>query len=187
MPRESGSSSTGLGHHHHSHHNQQQQHSSHHHRSSPSGERTITGVPVSSSPRNTPPTPAIREVASASTSSANGSEQHCLETLLRNIEGLLAIAAHNARQQQSQLHLQKGRDHRYEKELSIEFFFPILVFFFCTELIEVLFAEMTSLLNSFILFMDWIVDSVLFTSRCREWGEILFLWWKNILLVWSIT
>jgi hypothetical protein len=35
-------------------------------------------------------------------------EQHCLETLLRNIEGLLAIAAHNARQQQSQLHLQKA-------------------------------------------------------------------------------
>lgn len=34
--------------------------------------------------------------------------EHCLETLLRNIEGLLAIAAHNARQQQSQLHLQKG-------------------------------------------------------------------------------
>ncbi|KAI1285887.1 Dachshund -like protein 1 [Halotydeus destructor] len=35
-------------------------------------------------------------------------EQHCLETLLRNIEGLLAIAAHNARQQQSQLHIQKA-------------------------------------------------------------------------------
>lgn len=34
--------------------------------------------------------------------------EHCLETLLRNIEGLLAIAAHNARQQQTQLHLQKG-------------------------------------------------------------------------------
>lgn len=36
------------------------------------------------------------------------SQPHSLETLLRNIEGLLAIAAHNARQQQSQLHLQKG-------------------------------------------------------------------------------
>ena len=34
--------------------------------------------------------------------------EHCLETLLRNIEGLLAIAAHNARQQQAQLQLQKG-------------------------------------------------------------------------------
>lgn len=40
---------------------------------------------------------------------ASGGEQHCLETLLRNIEGLLAIAAHNARQQQSQLHMQKGK------------------------------------------------------------------------------
>lgn len=35
--------------------------------------------------------------------------EHCLETLLRNIEGLLAIAAHNARQQQTQLQLQKGK------------------------------------------------------------------------------
>lgn len=35
--------------------------------------------------------------------------EHCLETLLRNIEGLLAIAAHNARQQQSQLNQQKGK------------------------------------------------------------------------------
>lgn len=34
--------------------------------------------------------------------------EHCLETLLRNIEGLLAIAAHNARQQQTQVQLQKG-------------------------------------------------------------------------------
>ena len=37
-----------------------------------------------------------------------GPEQHCLETLLRNIKGLLAIATHNARQQQTQLHLAKG-------------------------------------------------------------------------------
>lgn len=37
-----------------------------------------------------------------------GQSEHCLETLLRNIEGLLAIAAHNARQQQTQLQMQKG-------------------------------------------------------------------------------
>ncbi len=41
--------------------------------------------------------------------------EHCLETLLRNIEGLLAIAAHNARQQQTQLHLQKGILNRLSK------------------------------------------------------------------------
>lgn len=42
------------------------------------------------------------------TGQEGGDQQHSLETLLRNIEGLLAIAAHNARQQQSQLHQQKG-------------------------------------------------------------------------------
>lgn len=58
------------------------------------------------SPTHTPvPTPTQ---PSAGTAAGPQPEQHCLETLLRNIEGLLAIAAHNARQQQSQLHLQKG-------------------------------------------------------------------------------
>ena len=33
----------------------------------------------------------------------------CLEALLRNIEGLVAIAAHNARQQQNQLNMHKGK------------------------------------------------------------------------------
>jgi hypothetical protein len=33
----------------------------------------------------------------------------CLESLLRNIEGLVAIAVHNARQQQNQLNMHKGK------------------------------------------------------------------------------
>lgn len=66
---------------------------------------TITNSSASSSNNNT----------STNNNNNNGSNnnssqpEHCLETLLRNIEGLLAIAAHNARQQQSQLQVQKGQ------------------------------------------------------------------------------
>lgn len=55
----------------------------------------------------------IRSNSITPPNSVNQSQQaqpeHCLETLLHNIEGLLAIATHNARQQQTQLQLQKGK------------------------------------------------------------------------------
>lgn len=54
-------------------------------------------------------------VVSSAVNQGQTQSEHCLETLLRNIEGLLAIAAHNARQQQTQLQLQKGKrplDHK---------------------------------------------------------------------------
>lgn len=38
----------------------------------------------------------------------NIANSDCLESLLRNIEGLVAIAVHNARQQQNQLNMHKG-------------------------------------------------------------------------------
>ncbi|RWS30802.1 hypothetical protein B4U80_08170 [Leptotrombidium deliense] len=61
-----------------------------------------SSVSPPSSQANQPPIPVT-----TSATSSQPQPEHCLETLLRNIEGLLAIAAHNARQQQSQLHLQK--------------------------------------------------------------------------------
>lgn len=39
----------------------------------------------------------------------NIANSDCLESLLRNIEGLVAIAVHNARQQQNQLNMHKGK------------------------------------------------------------------------------
>lgn len=42
----------------------------------------------------------------------------CLEALLRNIEGLVAIAAHNARQQQNQLNIHKGKCILFNKKNS---------------------------------------------------------------------
>lgn len=61
-----------------------------------------------------PPAPnGGQPVSTAGVAANQGPEQHCLETLLRNIEGLLAIAAHNARQQQNQLQIQKGESSEY--------------------------------------------------------------------------
>jgi hypothetical protein len=71
------------------HHQHQQQQPHHPH---PDSSPTHTPVPTPTQP----------------SAGAGPQPEQCLETLLRNIEGLLAIATYNARQQQSQLHLQKG-------------------------------------------------------------------------------
>lgn len=77
-------------------------------RDHPTGQQAVSNASATASPP--PLSTAGREGrgdASSTVTSQAPQEQHCLETLLRNIEGLLAIAAHNARQQQSQLLLQK--------------------------------------------------------------------------------